>query len=100
MKEIFKMKLDKFNFSEYNIFGKNFDIPYEYGKGGTKEKILVYSTVLFAMNGYTAVSMKNIASETGIQSASLYNHFMSKQALWHDVVSHAEQLYRLFFDTL
>ncbi|MDR0839599.1 MAG: TetR/AcrR family transcriptional regulator [Oscillospiraceae bacterium] len=87
-------------FSVFRIFGTDYSIPYLSDKRGTKEDILVYSTVLFAMRGYADVSMKDIAAEIGIQSASLYNHFPSKEAIWRAVVAHTEKLYRLYHDKL
>ncbi|MDR0862116.1 MAG: TetR/AcrR family transcriptional regulator [Oscillospiraceae bacterium] len=94
------MDIDISELSVFRILGKDYNIPFESEKGGTKEKILVYSTMLFAMRGYTAVSMKDIAAEAGIQSASLYYHFPSKGALWREVVGHTEELYRLYHDIL
>lgn len=55
------------------------------------------ATVLFAAKGYSAVSMRDIAEEVGIQAASLYNHFPSKEELWREVLTHAKELYLLFF---
>ncbi|MFZ1815630.1 MAG: TetR/AcrR family transcriptional regulator [Rhizobiaceae bacterium] len=36
---------------------------------------------LFARHGYAAVSMRQIASEVGVQPGALYNHFPAKQDL-------------------
>lgn len=39
---------------------------------------------LFASNGYAGASMREIATKVGVQPASLYSHFPSKEdVLWH-----------------
>ena len=49
--------------------------------------------VLFARHGYAAVSMRQIASEIGIQAGALYNYFPTKQAILRELmVSHLEGL--------
>jgi AcrR family transcriptional regulator len=87
-------------FSIYSILGEDYALPLGSGKIGTKEHILVYSTVLFAMHGYTSVSIKDIAAKIGIKAASLYNHFSGKEALWDAVVEHTVSLYRLYHKSL
>ena len=47
----------------------------------TKERILNASAKLFSQNGYSEVSMRDIAREVGIKAASIYNHFDSKKAI-------------------
>lgn len=47
----------------------------------TKEVILRKSIHLFAEDGYESVSMKTIARATGIQAASIYNHYRSKEEI-------------------
>ena len=41
---------------------------------------------LFAEQGYSAVGMRAIADELGIQAPSLYSHFPSKDAVLHAAV--------------
>ena len=41
---------------------------------------------LFADKGYAAVSMREIASEVGLQAGALYNHFPTKQAILVDLL--------------
>ncbi|MDR0812910.1 MAG: TetR/AcrR family transcriptional regulator [Oscillospiraceae bacterium] len=94
------MDIELSDFLSYNVFGSDYSLPFGSEKVGTKESILVYSTVLFAMHGYTGVSMKDIAAKIGIQAASLYNHFPSKESLWEAVVEHTVGLYRLYHDSL
>lgn len=51
----------------------------------TRDKILRASILLFADRGYDDVSMRDIAAETGIQAASIYNHFPSKQDILRSI---------------
>jgi AcrR family transcriptional regulator len=44
-----------------------------------KEEIVRVAAKLFKKKGYSAVTMRDIASEMGIKAASLYNHITSKQ---------------------
>ena len=52
----------------------------------TKEKITEEALTLFAEKGYKGTSVKNIADAVGIQDASLYNHFRSKQEIFDSIV--------------
>ena len=45
----------------------------------TKRKILICAVDMFAINGFTESSVRDIAMAVGIKSASLYNHFSSKE---------------------
>ena len=45
----------------------------------TKRKILICAVDLFAIKGFTESSVRDIAMAVGIKSASLYNHFSSKE---------------------
>ncbi|MCL2136961.1 MAG: TetR/AcrR family transcriptional regulator [Coriobacteriia bacterium] len=47
----------------------------------TKQKILICAVNLFAMQGYTETSVRDIAAIVGINSASIYGHFASKEDL-------------------
>lgn len=66
----------------------------------TRDSILLESLVLFSSQGYAAVSVKDIAAKVGLQPGSLYNHFESKEALWHAVLDHIEGLYMMYFTRL
>jgi AcrR family transcriptional regulator len=87
-------------FSVFRVLDDELRLPFEADAKGTKENILMYSTILFAMYSYSTVSMRDIAAGIGIQAASLYNHFPSKEALWRAVVRHAERLYRFYHESL
>lgn len=48
---------------------------------------------LFARHGYAAVSMRQIASEVGVQAGALYNYTPDKQTLLFDLMrDHLDQL--------
>lgn len=51
-------------------------------KGKTKEEILTIAIPLFANEGYSKLSMRQIAKAVGIKAGSLYHHFPSKQTLY------------------
>ena len=46
-----------------------------------KEEILQIAAILFKANGYSAVSMRDIATALGIKASSLYNHISGKQEI-------------------
>jgi AcrR family transcriptional regulator len=84
----------------YNILGRVYPLPVSHIASKTKEDILIEATVLFSVKGYSAVSMRDIASAIGIKSSSFYNHFPSKEALWVDILRHATKLYVLYIPAL
>lgn len=47
----------------------------------TKQAILNVALDLFSINGFEATSMSMIAETVGIRKASLYSHYVSKQAI-------------------
>ena len=47
----------------------------------TYEKILAAARRLFAQQGYTASSMRQVAETAGIGKATIYHHFPNKQAI-------------------
>jgi AcrR family transcriptional regulator len=52
-----------------------------------QRRVLEACLVLFAEQGFAASSIRDIASAAGMQSASLYNHFASKDAMLAELVS-------------
>jgi AcrR family transcriptional regulator len=52
-----------------------------------QRRVLESCLVLFAEQGFAASSIRDIASEAGMQSASLYNHFSSKDAMLTELVT-------------
>lgn len=59
----------------------------------TKQKILDKALELFAAQGYDSVSVGEIAKAVGIKAPSLYNHFLSKQAIFDAIVESTAELY-------
>jgi AcrR family transcriptional regulator len=53
---------------------------------GTRARILEAGLGLFAARGFHATSIRDIAAAAGMQSASLYSHFVSKEAILADLV--------------
>ena len=82
--------------ASFDVLGRSYSLPYSNIGSKTKEHILIESTVLFALKGYSAVSMRDIAEKVGITAAALYNHFMSKEDLWEAVLNHVVHLYYLY----
>ena len=58
-----------------------------------RDKVLAAAVQLFAEFGYHAATMRDIARIAGIQAASIYYHYASKQALLVEVMeTHMRQL--------
>jgi AcrR family transcriptional regulator len=55
-------------------------------EGTTATRILDVAEELFAERGFAAVSVREIAGRVGLNQASIYNHFSSKQALYEAVL--------------
>jgi AcrR family transcriptional regulator len=55
-------------------------------EGGTATRILDAAEALFAERGFAGVSVREIAGRVGLNQASIYNHFPSKQALYEAVL--------------
>lgn len=51
----------------------------------TKEKIKKIAFSLFAKKGYAGTSMNDIAKEVGINKASLYSHYSSKEEIFLNI---------------
>ncbi len=61
--------------------------------GITGPKVREAALKLFAMDGYAAVSMRQIAAEVGVQAGALYNYTPDKQTLLFDLLKgHMEDL--------
>ncbi|MEE0264433.1 MAG: TetR/AcrR family transcriptional regulator [Acutalibacteraceae bacterium] len=52
----------------------------------TKEKILAVSLDMFAKQGYTAVSIRDICKQVGIKESSVYYHFKNKQSIFDELI--------------
>ena len=56
-------------------------------KGETrKDEIIKTATILFKEKGYSAVTMRDLATAMGIKAASLYNHINSKQDILKAII--------------
>ncbi len=51
-----------------------------------KQEIIKTATKLFKEKGYSAVTMRDLATEMGIKAASLYNHIDSKQDILKSII--------------
>ena len=54
--------------------------------GETRTAILAAATRLFTANGWTATGMRDIASEAGVATETVYSHFASKTVLLQRVM--------------
>jgi len=66
----------------------------------TKERILNESMKLFSVYGYTAVSIRMIAKEVGVESSALYKHFKNKQAIFDAIVQRSEEQFFQKYDEM
>ncbi|MDJ0866855.1 MAG: TetR family transcriptional regulator [Myxococcota bacterium] len=57
----------------------------------TADRILDAAEALFAQHGFAGTAVRDIAAAVGINAASLYNHFESKQALYEAVLERGIQ---------
>jgi len=51
-----------------------------------KEEIIQVAAALFKEKGYSAVTMRDIATDMGMKAASLYNHISSKQHILKEII--------------
>lgn len=62
-------------------------LPIAAGRGNeTRDAIRRTAVRLFRTKGFEATSLRELAKEVGIEAASLYNHFPSKQGLLADIL--------------
>jgi AcrR family transcriptional regulator len=81
--------------SENNFYASEDKTPvFETAKGTvTKDRLLIEAAIMFARKGFSATSIKDIASKIGIKTASIYNHYLSKDALIEEVLLKTEHIY-------
>lgn len=53
----------------------------------TREKILEVSLDMFAKQGYTAVSIRDICKKVGIKESSIYYYFKNKQSIFDEFIN-------------
>lgn len=51
-----------------------------------KDEIIKTAAKLFKEKGYSAVTMRDLATAMGIKAASLYNHIKSKQEILNEII--------------
>lgn len=66
----------------------------------TREKIIFESARLFAINGFGAVSIRDIAQSVGVKAATIYSHFVSKNNIFEEIMSQFSTYYADYFETL
>ncbi len=59
----------------------------------TRERILEAAHKLFVSRGFAAVSMRDLARESGVTKSLIHHHFGSKEALWELVKEQAIAAY-------
>jgi len=59
----------------------------------TRERILQAAYKLFVSKGFAAVSMRDLARESGVTKSLIHHHFGSKEALWELVKEQAIAAY-------
>jgi AcrR family transcriptional regulator len=52
---------------------------------------------MFARNGYSTVSIRDIANQVGIRPSSLYNHFSSKEQLFDEILDTIINVYNDYY---
>jgi len=57
----------------------------------TRENLLTLAARSFSTNGYAATTMRGIAEQAGIEAASIYYHFASKEELVDQVMEHGAE---------
>jgi AcrR family transcriptional regulator len=55
-------------------------------KPSTKQRILEAAVELFSVNGFTETSVRDLASAVGVNEASIYNHYPSKNAILENIL--------------
>lgn len=66
----------------------------------TKEKIKTAGFSLFAKNGYAGTSMNDIAKAVGINKASLYSHYSSKEEIFLNIYESVAKDYETLYERI
>jgi len=76
------------------------EIPKSDFSSEIKNRILDTATELFAINGFGAVSIQDIADACSIKKSAFYYYFEGKEALLENIFQRFEKNYRHFLDWL
>ena len=69
------------------------------GETNTADRILDAAEMLFADRGFAGTAVRDIASEVGLNPASLYNHFPGKEGLYEAVLDRGMRpIFEIFRD--
>lgn len=63
---------------------------------GTKERIFMVATDLFSTDGFHNVSIRQIADAVGINPATIYGHFESKDAILSEIFARYEEMVKQY----
>lgn len=66
----------------------------------TRERLLDAGRTLFCAQGYAATSMRQIADTAGLALGGIYNHFVSKEAIFQAILIEDSPLKRLITEPL
>lgn len=79
------------------LASRSIDLPPTVSPDGTRGTLLNGALNLFASHGFAGTSIRDIASAAGVQPATLYGHFDSKEQILAEIVeaAHAEHHRRL-----
>lgn len=55
-------------------------------RGDTRERLLQVALEQFAVRGYSGTSIRDLAAAAGIKESSVYKHFVSKQAIFDELL--------------
>lgn len=58
-----------------------------------KDQIIKTAAKLFKQKGYSAVTMRDLATAMGMKAASLYNHINSKQEILKIIIIHLAEIF-------
>jgi AcrR family transcriptional regulator len=88
--------------SRVSVLSSGSPLPADLPHRGTAERILVAALDRFAEQGFGATSIRDIAGDLGLNSATLYSHFASKEAILAELVliGHQTHYSRLLKATL
>jgi AcrR family transcriptional regulator len=70
------------------------------GRTAASERVLASGIQLFSSVGFLATTIRELTASCGLTAAAFYNHFESKEALLHTIISEANQRLNESLDAL